>query len=81
MKKRKFSLSDDVVSIESEEQNIVIAQSNSNNITKNEENVLMTLRVKKEFRNEYKSWCARKNMNMSQAIQESFPLLKEKYGF
>jgi hypothetical protein len=46
-----------------------------------EEYTLLTIRVKKEFRREFKSWCAKKNLSMSEAVQKSFVFLKDKHGY
>ncbi|MGL4999391.1 MAG: hypothetical protein ACRC5T_10520 [Cetobacterium sp.] len=40
------------------------------------EKVTLTLLVDKSFRMEIKSWCALKNMTITEAIQRGFKLLK-----
>ena len=81
MKKQKFSLSDSIVKVEEEQ---VIQENNSKkNIKIEEENsyTLLTVRVKQEFKQEFKAWCAKKNISMSNAVQNAFILLKDKHGY
>ena len=76
MKKKKFDLTSDLVCIEDKENNINITTSKNNK----EKKILLTLSVDEVFRAEFKSWCARHNLIMSEAIVKSFSLLKDKYG-
>jgi len=84
MKKKKYDLTSDLISIDKD--NILIdnavnskAEILENKNTK-ETKVLLTLSVQEEFRSEFKSWCARHKLNMSEAIIKGFKILKEKHG-
>lgn len=88
--KKKFDLSTDMVKIETSDQfpvNPDIAYSNNVKL-KAVKGTLppvgktkLTLSVPEDFVPEYKSWCIKHKMTMSDATLEAFKLLKQKYGY
>jgi hypothetical protein len=78
MQKKKYNLAEDIVKVGPEK---VEASKPVQESKKEEEYILVTLRVKREFRQEFKAWCAKKNLSMSEAVQKAFVLLKDKHGY
>jgi hypothetical protein len=81
MQKKKYDLTSDLINVDLETN---ADESKINNHTyeqsKKDKNILLTMSVEEGFRAEYKSWCARHRLKMSEAIVKGFQLLKEKYG-
>lgn len=82
MKKKKFDLTSDIVEVNAE--NVDSGRGTTvlidNRQVKNQKsNIHMTLAVEATVRNEYKSWCAKNNLQMSEAFLKAFDLLKLYY--
>lgn len=83
MIKKKFTLTSDMVQLEGEGEAELSPKSEQqpgfkkvHKKPQKPEKVTLTLLVDKSFRMEIKSWCALKNMTITEAIQRGFKLLK-----
>ena len=78
MAKQKFELSSSIVETE------ISKNTAPTKVLKNKGegsgNCTLNFAVSKEFRSEFKVWCAKKNLNMKEALEAAFNLLKNKHG-
>lgn len=89
--KKKFDLSSDMIRIETSDMPTVVHEMSTpiKNINSKSPRgtqppigkVKLTLSVPEEFLPEYKSWCIKHKLTMSDAIVEALILLKQKYGY
>ena len=81
MKKKKYDLTSDLVTIDNEMYIIEENPKVNDTVKVNKStNILLTMSVEESFRAEFKSWCACHRLKMNEAIVKGFQLLKEKYG-
>jgi len=76
--KKKFNL-DDAVAVEGIEP--IVAPTASIKIPISSGKVNFTLSVPEEFVPEFKSWCIKHKTTCSNALVDSFALLKQKHGY
>ena len=79
MAKRKFELSSSIISTEIEK-NTTKTTEETESLGKSPIRYSLNFSTTKEFKGEYKAWCARKNLNMTEAFEKGFELLKNKHG-
>ncbi len=80
MKKKKFDLTSDIVEVNADTADSAREERSDNRQLKNQKtNIHMTLAVEVTVRNEYKAWCAKNNLQMSEAFLKAFDLLKLYY--
>jgi len=82
MKKKKFDLRSDIVEVKAETVDNggeTTAFVDNRQIKNQKSNIHMTLAVEATVRNEYKAWCAKNNLQMSEAFLKAFDLLKLYY--
>ena len=79
MKKRKFDLTSDIVEVSVDNGKEVTMPPDNRQIKNQKSNIHMTLAVEANVRNEYKAWCAKNNLQMSEAFLKAFDLLKLYY--
>jgi hypothetical protein len=79
MAKQKFELSSSIISagMESISQDSLLSQEKPD---KEPTRYSLNFVTTKEFKGQFKAWCARKNLNMTDAFEKGFTLLKNKYG-
>ena len=79
MKKRKFDLTSDIVEVSADNGKEITMPLDNRQIKHQKSNIHMTLAVEANVRNEYKAWCAKNNLQMSEAFLKAFDLLKLYY--
>lgn len=91
--KKKFDLSTDMIKIETSDTPSLLPIENTSNTTSLSKirsprgtqpavgKVKLTLSVPEDFLPEYKSWCVKHKLTMSDAIVEALKLLKQKHGY
>lgn len=81
MAKQKFELSADIVSTELKKNTPSIKEEGSTKtLPTKETRQSITLSTRPGFKSEFKAWCARKDMSMSDALEKGFELLRHKHG-
>lgn len=81
MAKQKFELSSSIISQEVEKNSFKGTESlEEKPMVKTNGKYPINFLVTQEFKGEFKSWCARKNLTMASALHTAFILLKNKYG-
>lgn len=80
MAKQKFELNSSIVSNEIDK-NTPESKSLERNIGEDNSNrVTLNFATNKEFRSKFKTWCAKKDLSMIEALEKAFELLRNKYG-
>lgn len=91
--KKKFDLSTDMIKIETSDTPLSLPVDNAYNTFSSPKiksprgtqpavgKIKLTLSVPEDFLPEYKSWCVKHKLTMSDAIVEALKLLKQKHGY
>lgn len=83
MQKQKFDLTSEIIKIDEGKEEIQrITETKTTMINKVEQviikkKVLITMAVDEELRKEYKMWCTRKGLKMTEAFIKGYELLKK----
>lgn len=78
MKKKKFDLSKDMISIEYTNNLQELSSSSARVKKESDKKVKLTLSVPPMFVKEFKSWCVKNDTTMSDSLIDAFALLKNK---
>ena len=84
MQKKKFDLTSDIINVDLEEihnEEVLIQNTKKTSDSKEQKvkktKVLITMAVDEELRKEYKMWCTRKGLKMTEAFLKGYELLKK----
>ncbi len=82
MQKKKYDLTSELVDITSEPINRIMSNIpvSKNTVYSNEKKILLTMAIEEEIKADFKAWCARNKLKMTDAFIRGFKLLKEKHG-